>query len=268
MTNKSLKQLSPPIIRLLIRLQYEFVSALIPKRDLLFMNFGYADIDPGSLPLALAPQDEPDRYSLQLYDHLARRIDWTNARVLEVSCGRGGGAAYIMRYYKPAAYTGVDFSSNSLEFCRSHHRIPGLTFEHGNAENLRFADASFDVVLNVEASLYYPRIDRFFGHIKRILKPGGHFLYADLRFEEEQAAWLDKIHASGLELIHAGDITANVLKALELDRERRIRLVDTHAPAFLRNELYFLIGLVRHAPKSTPQLPNRRYRSFILRKAL
>jgi len=70
-----------------------------------------------------------------------------------------------------------------------------------------------------------------------------------------------------LVVIHAEDITVNVLKALELDRERRIRLVDTYAPALLRNELYFLIGLVRHAPKSTPQLPNRRYRSFILRKA-
>lgn len=115
--------------------------------------------------------------------------------------------------------------------------------------------------------MYYPDLDRFFAHVKRILKPGGHFLYADLRYEEEETAWLEKIHSIGLEVIHAGDITGNVLRALELDRERRIRLVDKYVPAFLRSELYYMAGLVRHAPNSTPRLPNRRYRSFVLRKA-
>lgn len=230
------------------------------------MNFGFADLHPRSSPVHLEPEDEFHRYPLQLYHHLAHRIDWVNADVLEVSCGRGGGASYIMRYFKPATCLGVDFASRSVEFCRRQYRTPGLTFEHGNAEDLRFADDSFDIVLNVEASLYYPDIDRFFRHVKRILRPGGHFLYADLRFEHEEAAWLEKVHSIGLEVIHAEDITGNVLRALELDRERRIRLVQDYVPAFLQRELYYLSGLVRNEPTSTPQLPARRYRSFVLRK--
>ena len=230
------------------------------------MNFGFADLNPGASPIPLAPQDEIHRYPLQLYHHLAHRIDWANANVLEVSCGRGGGASYIMRYFKPVTCLGVDFASRSVDFCRQQYNIPGLTFERGNAEDLWFADGSFDVVLNVEASLYYPDIDRFFCHVKRILAPGGHFLYADLRFEEEDAAWLEKIYSIGLEVIHAEEITRNVLKALELDRERRIQLVQSYVPTFLQREFYYLGGLVRHRPKSTPQLPKRRYRSFILRK--
>lgn len=230
------------------------------------MNFGFADLHPRSSPVHLEPEDEFHRYPLQLYHHLAHRIDWVNADVLEVSCGRGGGASYIMRYFKPATCLGVDFASRSVEFCRRQYRTPGLTFEHGNAEDLRFADDSFDIVLNVEASLYYPDIDRFFRHVKRILRPGGHFLYADLRFEHEEAAWLEKVHSIGLEVIHAEDITGNVLRALELDRERRIRLVQDYVPAFLQRELYYLSGLVRNEPTSTPQLPDRRYLSFVLRK--
>jgi SAM-dependent methyltransferase len=160
----------------------------------------------------------------------------------------------------------VDFSSKAVEFCRSHHAIPGLAFEHGNAEDLKFANQSFDAVVNVEASLYYPRAYQFFEHVRRMLKPGGYFLYTDLRFEEEEKTWLDQVRSIGLKVIKAQDITDNVIKGLELDRERRIYLINTYAPALLRKPFYFLTGLKPDSPLDTPQLHNRRYWSFVLQK--
>jgi SAM-dependent methyltransferase len=264
MINRTRIKHLPALIRWLIRLQYDYISALQPRKDLLFMNFGYAYPEPERIPLE--PEDEVHRYPLQLYHHLAQQIEWTNADVLEVSSGRGGGASYIVRRFKPQSYIGVDFSPRAVEFCRSHHTLPGLTFEHGYAEDLPFADHSFDVIVNVEASLYYPAIRRFFEQVNRLLKPGGHFLYTDLRFEEERASWFDQIRATGMQIIHAEDITARVLEGLALDRERRIRLVNTYAPAILRGKLYYLIGLAPDSPEAATRLPGRQYWSFVLRK--
>lgn len=264
MINRTSVRHLPFLIRWLIRLQYELISALRPRHDLLFMNFGYAD--PDSEPILLEPPDEAHRYPLQLYHQLAQKIDWTNADILEVSSGRGGGASYIMRRFKPRSYHGVDLSANAVAFCRSHHAIPGLTFERGSAEDLRFSDDSFDAVVNVEASLYYPHLHKFFHHVRRVLKTGGHFLYTDLRFMEEEKAWLEAVRSMGLKVIFAEDITGRVLKGLALDRERRIEVINTYSPAALRKHFYSLAGVVPHPSMEPPQLANRRYWSFVLRK--
>lgn len=266
MLNKLLFHRFPTLKSLLTRLQYEFISALNLKRDVLFMNFGYTAHHKGHEPLALDPDDEAHRYPLQLYHYVASHVEWKDADVLEVSSGRGGGASFIMRHFKPRSYVGVDFSANAVEFCRSHHRMEGLQFERGNAEDLKFPDASFDIVLNVEASLYYPNIKRFFQHVKRVLKPGGRFLYADLRYEEKMDEWREQIRSIGMKFVKEEEITENVLKAMEQDRERRIQLVNAYIPPVLRKQFYHFAGLDLHSPESAPHLERRRYWYFVLQK--
>lgn len=46
----------------------------------------------------------------------------------------------------------------------------------GDADRLPFADGTLDVVINVEASHYYPNFPRFFAGFARVLRPGGHLL--------------------------------------------------------------------------------------------
>lgn len=267
MLNKVLFHRFPNVKSWLTRLQYEFLSTLNMKRDVLFMNFGYTAHHEGRELIALDPDDEIHRYPLQLYHHVARHIDWTNADALEVSSGRGGGASFIVRHFKPRSYVGVDFSSKAIDFCRSHHAVDGLTFEHGNAEDLKYKDNSFDVVVNVEASLYYPNIKKFFKHVRRVLKPGGHFLYTDLRYEEKVPEWRAQIEEIGLKIVKEEDITDNVLRAMELDRERRIHLVNTYIPLILRKQFYHFAGLDVASPGSLPHLERRRYWYFVLQKA-
>jgi ubiquinone/menaquinone biosynthesis C-methylase UbiE len=265
--NKLLFHRFPNVKSLLTRLQYEFISALNLKRDVLFMNFGYTAHHQGVDPIPLEPEDEIHRYPMQLYHHVAKHVSWTNADALEVSSGRGGGASFIMRHFKPRTYVGVDFSAKAIEFCRSHHILEGLRFEHGNAEDLKYPDNSFDVIVNVEASLYYPNVKKFFQHVKRVLKPGGYFLYTDLRYEEKISEWHTQIEEIGLKIIKEEDITDNVLKAMELDRERRIHLVDTYIPVILRKQFYHFAGLDLASPTAVPHLERRRYWYFVLQKA-
>ena len=267
MLNKLLFHHFPNIKSWLTRLQYEFLSTLNLKKDVLFMNFGYTAHQQGNETIPLDPEDEIHRYPLQLYHHVAKDIDWENAEALEVSSGRGGGAHFIMRQFKPKSYTGVDFSTRAIEFCRQHYNnVEGLKFHHGNAEALTFADNSFDVVVNVEASLYYPNITKFYEHVRRVLKTDGYFLYTDLRYEEKVAIWHAQLKNMGLKLIKEEDITNNVLKAMELDRERRKHLVDKYVPAILRKQFYHFAGLTPNSPNARPHLENRRYWYFVLQK--
>lgn len=267
MLNKVLFQQFPNLKSWLTRLQYEFVSRLVKDKGVVFMNFGYTAHHQGQPPLELHPEDEYHRYPLQLYHHVAKHVAWENVEALEVSSGRGGGANFIMRYFKPKSYTGVDFSERAIAFCREHHKMDGLHFQHGNAEALTFPDNSFDIVVNVEASLYYPNITKFFSHVRRVLKPNGYFLYTDLRYEEKVGDWHNQLKEMGLKIIKEEDITENVLKALELDREQRIRLIKKYVPKILHRLFYEFLGLSPDAPeKEKPHLDNRKYWYFVLQK--
>lgn len=108
------------------------------------------------MALPLSESDEPNRYCIQLYHQTASQVDLTGKEVLEVSCGAGGGASYIARNLGPASYTGLDLNPASIDLCRAKHRLPGLQFVQGDAQNLPFPDESFDAVVNVEASHQYP----------------------------------------------------------------------------------------------------------------
>jgi len=268
MLNKLLFHHFPSFKSLLTRALYEYLSVRVKDKGAVFLNFGYAAHHEGYQALPLAPEDEHHRYPLQLYHHIAKSIKWENADALEVSSGRGGGAHFITQHFRPRSYKGVDFSTRAIDFCRSHYNVKGLSFEHGNAEALTFPDNSFDVVVNVEASLYYPNITRFFEHVKRVLKPNGYFLYTDLRYEEKVEIWQAQLHNMGLKVIKEEEITKNVLKALELDRDRRVALVKRYAPRILHKAFYHFTGLVADSPEAgIPTLGERKYWHFILQKA-
>jgi SAM-dependent methyltransferase len=108
-----------------------------------------------------------------------------------------------------------------VKFSNQHHRSANLHFQQGDAEQLPFADASFDSVINVESSFCYPSIDRFFAEVKRVLRPGGHLHYTDLRLAHEVADWRAALARCGLEMVAERDITANVIEALHRDTPRR-----------------------------------------------
>jgi hypothetical protein len=53
------------------------------------------------MALPLAATDEPNRFCIQLYHRTATQADLTDKRVLEVSCGHGGGPPHLMRTQPP-----------------------------------------------------------------------------------------------------------------------------------------------------------------------
>jgi SAM-dependent methyltransferase len=191
-----------------------------------FMNYGFAP-----LTAELAAAAEPERYCLQLYRHLVDGTPLAGKRMIEVSCGRGGGAAHLARVLQPASYLGIDISEQNVKLARQRFSLPNLSFTSGNAEALPLPDASCDAVVNVEAAHLYDEPARFFREVARVLEGGGRFFHADLAWRDKDPVSL--IAASGLAIESVEDITANVLEALRLDSERREEIVG-HFPEAMR----------------------------------
>ena len=194
------------------KLWYPFLTRRLTQEEVLFLNYAFETEPPLGLPLE--PADEPNRACIQLYHHVATQADLRGKRVLEVSCGHGGGASYLTRTLRPASYTGLDLNPTGIRFCQQRHRIAGLDFVPGDAENLPFPAATFDAVINVEASHCYPQFPRFLAEVARVLKPGGHFLYADFRFDEDLPDWEQALTTAPLQLQSSRVINPEVLRGM------------------------------------------------------
>lgn len=222
---------SGPRRRWLFRTFFEIIARLSSDQEQwTFMNYGFADGGPGLLERQLTLEEETQMVCCRLYEEVARVRPIAARDVVEVSCGRGGGAAFVARHLGPRTMTGIDIANAAIDFCRKVHRSPNLRYLQGDAENLPLFDESCDVVINVEASFCYGDFDRFLSEIHRVLRPGGQFLFADLRFKEELAEWFAALERSGLELAEREDISGNVLHALDIDGDRRERELRRGAP--------------------------------------
>jgi SAM-dependent methyltransferase len=228
--------INPFVFRLLftsfVTKRFASQTRLLGGDDWLFFNYGYEEDPPMALPLAAS--DEPHRFFIQLYHRTATQMDLSGKRVLEVSCGHGGGASYLVRTLHPASYTGLDLNPAGIEFCQQRHNLAGLDFVHGDAENLPFPDETFDAVLNVEASHLYPHFPRFLAEVARVLAPGGHFLYADFRRRHALAEWEAALADAPMQLLSRAVIDAEVLRGNEKNAPRKQDLISRHGPAMPR----------------------------------
>jgi SAM-dependent methyltransferase len=206
------------------------------------MNYGYAGLESELNPLRLMAGDEAERYCIQLYHYAAAPIDLRDKDVVEVSCGRGGGSSYVKRYLNAKSVTGIDLSANQIEFCRRVHKVPGLRFVQGAAEDIPLPDECFDAIINIEASCLYQDTAKFFKEVFRLLRPGGHFVYADVHRTSDVDNLFAELDRSGLATNTCRDITKNVIRALELDHDRRMAGLRQYGPFFLRGLLGSFVG--------------------------
>jgi ubiquinone/menaquinone biosynthesis C-methylase UbiE len=255
--------MSNPLRDLFFRIWYWYISSIDKKADVTFMNYGFSK-DGQQIPLEEA--DEKDRYSVQLYHHVASGAPIKGQDILEVGSGRGGGLSYVNRYLKPKSATGLDLAAKAVTFSNAHYREGNIRFVQGDAQALPFEDESFDVVLNVESCHRYPRIDLFFQEVHRVLKPGGHLLLADLRRQHHLEEFDRQVASSPFSISEREDIRPHVAEALGLSSASREQIIHRLAPRFLHALAKNFAGT-----KGTPtyerfQNGYFQYVSYVLRK--
>ena len=185
-----------------------------------FLNYGYVSQGDGDEARLKVPDDVPNRNSIRLALELVGDTELERLDTLDVGCGRGGTASLLAEQFGAAA-AGVDLSPEAIAFCRNAHRATGARFEVGDAENLPFDDASFDVVTNLESSHTYPDMRAFLGQVRRVLRPGGWFLHTDLLAGQRWMEVKAILAALGFTTVSDREITANVLASCDEVAENR-----------------------------------------------
>jgi len=97
----------------------------------------------------------------------------SNERVLDVAAGNGNATLAAARRF--ADVTSTDYVASLLERGRERAEADRLAviFQEADAENLPFADASFDVVLSTFGVMFTPNQQRAASEMSRVCRPGG-----------------------------------------------------------------------------------------------
>lgn len=110
----------------------------------------------------------------------SRIVPRAQGRVLELGCGGGINLDHYDRS-RITALAGVDPSKQLLDTARSKASARGFDadFRAGFAEQLPFADASFDTVLTTFTLCSVRDPDAVLGEMRRVLAPGGTILFLE-----------------------------------------------------------------------------------------
>lgn len=117
--------------------------------------------------------------------------------VLDVCSGMGGPARYVA-HRTGCRVVGLDLTRTRYESAQRLTKLVGLddrvSFRLGNALEMPFEDASFDVVIGQEAWCHVPGKDRLIAECARVVKPGGVIAFTDiLRREALTASEMDRL---------------------------------------------------------------------------
>jgi len=216
-------------------------------------------------PLYRSDSDNLFRCQENLTDYCIEKLGSIKGkRVLEVGCGNGVQSIFILNRYHPAEITGVDIDESNIKIANDQKKVAGVEnvrFLVSDAQNLiEIADNSVDIVLNIESAFHYPDKTRFLKEVRRVLKPGGKFLIADILMKKDRvkrtnfykrrmsfyhwpiSKYREAFTEAGLMVSEEDDVTDRIYKGFSIS----IEWFKTHPEVFKNKviELWAYIMLV------------------------
>ena len=94
-------------------------------------------------------------------------------RVLDVGAGTGALASALEAALGSSEITGIDPSAGFIDHAAGNAKSSRVRFEVGDAQKLRFADASFDHAMSMLVLNFIPDHNRAIAEMRRVTRPGG-----------------------------------------------------------------------------------------------
>ena len=154
-----------------------------PGNDIRFDNAVAALYQSLLVPLIFEP------YAVDLAVRLARL---PAASVLELAAGTGVVTRELAARLAPGArLVATDLNESMLAVAQAQGTARAVTWRQADAMALPFDDASFDAVACQFGAMFFPDKARAFAEARRVLRPGGTFLFNVWdRVETNDFAWV------------------------------------------------------------------------------
>ncbi|WP_406276817.1 class I SAM-dependent methyltransferase [Nocardia sp. NBC_00881] len=223
-----------PADKMSLRRMYDDISRRLAASGVgdaaTFLNYGYVSVGDGDESKVDVPAHSLNGNSIRLVLELIGTTELDGRTILDVGCGRGGTVGLIAKMFD-VEIVGIDLSPEAVMFCRNNCGAPSARFDVGDAEHLPFEDKVHDVVVNIESSHGYPDLGKFLSEVKRVLKPGGWFLYTDLQPFEKWDYIRSELLRLGFVVKADRDITANVLASRDEAAPQSVKAFGSESEA-------------------------------------
>ena len=114
-------------------------------------------------------------YALDMAERLAR----LGARdILETAAGTGIVTRAVAARLPDAAITATDLNPPMLDFAATRTTAANVSWQPADAQQLPFEHDRFDAVVCQFGAMFFPDKKKAFAEAKRVLRPGGAFLFS------------------------------------------------------------------------------------------
>ena len=152
------------------------------RHDRKLANVLYHDWEAGSYDdkWSISYDERCITYAADRFRYAAGDGQWPYGRALELGCGTGFFLLNLMQAGLAKTGSVTDLSPGMVAAALRNAEHLGLDVDGrvADAEQIPYADATFDVVVGHAVLHHIPDLDTAFREVLRVLKPGGRFVFA------------------------------------------------------------------------------------------
>jgi len=112
--------------------------------------------------------------------------------IIDLGCGGGRNAGALLKKYPDTKVTALDYSDVSVEKARAFNAEAvdkgQMTVTRGDVSALDLPAEKYDLATAFETIYFWPGLERCFGEVAKILKPGGLFMIVNESDGEDETS--------------------------------------------------------------------------------